>query len=287
MDYVEIRIADLVLWLDARGSDINFNIPKCHHKFLINRPSEDGLYLRVIEGNVQKSDTWNPLYFSSETWELWKDRFEKLIFVVPEITPPERRVIVDSEFTNGEVICKFLVESNKNLVPYPLQNIEIKLFINWLANFGDIILHAVGIVIDGRGYCFAGASSSGKSTLAGALTKIPGLEIMGEDNIVLRHKDNHFWIYGTPWHLNSKMCSNSKAPLEKIFFLDRSIDPGMKRCDPLQGITRILKTAFIPYYRPETLPDILDRLNLLSSRVPFGLAHYQIGSDPGVFFDKV
>ena len=132
-----------------------------------------------------------------------------------------------------------------------------------------------------------GPSGSGKSTLAGALMEIPGLEILGEDNIVLRYKDDQFFIYGTPWHLNPKMCSNRKAPLEKIFFLDRSIDPGMKKCDPMQGITRILKTAFIPYYRPETLPDILDRLNLLSSRVPFVLAHYQIGSDPGVFFDKV
>ena len=191
-----------------------------------------------------------------------------------------RRCIVDSNFKTGEVVGDFSGKSNQETVEYPLQHIEIKLFINWLAGFGDLILHAVGIRVKGRGFCFAGSSGSGKSTLAAALVDIPGVEILGEDNIILRCKNNQFWIYGTPWHLDPGMCSNNKALLEKIFFLDRSIEPGVFKCDPLEGITRIMQTAFIPYYRPQTLPGILDRLSLLSNEVPFGLFHYQLGSDP-------
>ena len=283
---VGFSIAELAIWMDARGSDINFAVPKSHKKFEIKRPPKGGLYLLVRDGTLQKNDTWNPLYVSSETWELWQNPLRQFVFILPDIAPPKRHIIVDPEFNTGEVIGQFLEESNTDPVPYPLQNIEIKLFINWLAGFGELILHAVGVMINGRGYCFAGSSGSGKSTFASALVDIPGIEILGEDNIVLRYKDNQFWIYGTPWHLNPNMCSASFAPLAKFYFLDRAIDPGVANCDPLQGITRILQTAFITYYRPETLPGILDRLNLLSNKVPFGLAHYQLGSDPGTFFQE-
>ena len=286
MESIGFKVADLVIWVDALGSGINFSLPECHKKFLINRPPSGGLFLRIRNSAPEKKDDYHPLHTSSKTWELWQDRFGQFVFILPDIAPPKRHIIVNPEFTTGEVIGQFHGNSNTDLVPYPLQNIEIKLFINWLAGFGDIILHAVGVRVDGRGYCFAGASGSGKSTLASALSETPGVEILGEDNIVLRYKDNQFWIYGTPWHLNPNMCSASFAPLAKFYFLDRTIDPGVANCDPLQGITRILQTAFIPYYRPETLPGILDRLNLLSNKVPFGLAHYQLGSDPGTFFQE-
>ena len=287
MDYSGICVAELAISIDGRESGINFTLPVCHNKFSIKRPPSGGLYLLVRDDKIEIKEDWKPIHVSSETWELWQEPSGRFVFTLPDFAPPKRQVFIDPGYKTGEAVGEYFGDFGNDLFPYPLQNIEIKLYINWLAGFGDFVLHAVGVRVNGRGYCFAGSSGSGKSTLAGALTKIPGLEILGEDNIVLRYKDDQFFIYGTPWHLNPKMCSNSKAPLEKIFFLDRSIDPGMKKCDPMQGITRILKTAFIPYYRPETLPDILDRLNLLSSRVLFGLAHYQIGSDPGVFFNKL
>lgn len=285
-DLLGLSIAELAIWLDAQSSAINFSLPECHKQFVSKRPPTGGLYLRIRNATPTKKGDYQPLLTTTETWQLWQDRFGKFVFILPDIAPPKRHIIVDSEFNTGEVIGQFLRRSNTDPVPYPLQNIEIKLFINWLAGFGDLILHAVGVRVNGRGYCFAGSSGSGKSTLALALLDIPGVEILGEDNIVLRFVDNQFWIYGTPWHLNPKMCSPSFAPLDKIFFLDRSMDPGVKRCDPLQGITRIMQTAFIPYYRPETLPGLLDRLNLLSNRVPFGLAHYQLGSDSGIFLQE-
>ena len=280
-----ILVADLAILIDARDHGINFKLPVCHKLFVSNRPPSGGLYLRIYDGIPQKKDTWQALYHTPEIWELWQDESGKFIFILPDNAPPKRHIVVDPGFRTGEVVGEFSGKSDIDCIEYPLQNIEIKLFINWLAGFGDIILHAVGVRVDGRGYCFAGKSGAGKSTLAEALVEIPGVEILGEDNIVLRYKDNQFFIYGTPWHLNFRMCSNNKAPLEKLFFLDRSNDPEVVKCDPLQGITRLMQTAFVPYYRPETLPYILERLNLLSSRVPFGLAHYQLGSDPGAFFN--
>ena len=279
MNFQGIAVADLEICLDARESGLTFTLPECHQDFILKRAPSGGLNLRVRDDICQKRDSWEPVHNASITWQLWRDGSGAFIFVLPEIAPPKRHVRVNPDFNAGEVIGEFSQASN----PYPLQNIEIKVFINWLAGFGDLVLHAVGLSLEGRGYCFMGPSGSGKSTLAGALKSIPGVKILGEDNIVLRYIDDRFLIYGTPWHLDRGMCSPAWAPLEKIFFLDRSIPPGESKSDPLQGITSILQTAFIPYYRPETLPKILDRLVTLSTRVPFARAHYELGSDPAVF----
>jgi hypothetical protein len=280
-----LNIAELAIWLDVQKSAINFPLPECHRQFASERPQTSGLYLAILNGTPGIKEDYLPIHTSSETWQLWQDSSGRYVFVLPDIAPPKRHIIVDPDFKTGVVIGEFFGFSDLDSIPYPLSNIEIKIFINWLAGFGDIVLHAVGIRMNEKGYCFLGTSGSGKSTLAAALTQIPGVEILGEDNIVLRYQNNQFYIYGTPWHLNSMMCSPNKVRLEKILFLDRTIEPGIEPCDPVQGITRILQTAFIPYYRHETLPGILQKLSLLSTEVPFELAHYQLGSDPGSLFE--
>lgn len=284
MNSFSFSIANLNVNLDAQGSNINFAVSESHKKFSNYRPPRGGLSLCIKNREPAKEENWKPVYVSSEIWELWQDPSQNFIFVQSEIAPPKRHIIVDKNFTNGEVTGQFSENNYKKIAPYPLQNIEIKMFINWLAGYCDLVLHALGLRLDGRGYCFAGPSGIGKSTLAEMLNNIPGIELLAEDNVVLRYVDGQFWIYGTPWHLDAKMCSSGSAPLDGILFLDRSIAPGVIDCKPLQGVTRILQTAFMPYYRKETLSGILDRLNLLSKTTPFYLAHYQLGSDPLAFF---
>ena len=161
-----------------------------------------------------------------------------------------------------------------------MKNIENRIFSAWLGSLGDIILHASGVIFDGKGYCFAGDPGAGKSTLAAALASDPGITVLGEDQVVLRYLKDRFWIFGAPWHLNPEMCSPEGIPLSKMFFLDRSLEPGAHLISPLDGITRILQTAFTPFYQPKWIPGILARLELLSQQVPFYNLSYQLGSDP-------
>ena len=75
------------------------------------------------------------------------------------------------------------------------------------------------------------------------------------------------------------MCAPVAVPLEKFFFLDQSLK---LICAPLSafiGVQRLLQTAFIPYYRTDRMPLILDRLALLAEHIPFYSLAYQLGSD--------
>jgi predicted ATPase len=131
----------------------------------------------------------------------------------------------------------------------------------------------------GAGYCFDGAGGAGKSTLASALSASSEVTILGEDQVVLRYLDGQFSICGTPWHLNPAMCSPRAVPLEKLFFLERAGVDAVAPCSPLDGVTRLLQTALIPYYRPDVMPAILDRLAILAERVQFYTLSYRLGTD--------
>ena len=97
--------------------------------------------------------------------------------------------------------------------------------------------------------------------------------------MVLRYLEGGFRIYGTPWHLDPAMCSPRGAPLEKVFFLQRTGEHGIAPCSPLDGVARLLQTAFMPYYNRAGMATILDRLALLAERVPFHMLNYRLGSD--------
>jgi hypothetical protein len=61
--------------------------------------------------------------------------------------------------------------------------------------------------------------------------------------------------------------------------MDRTAEHGVVPCDPLEGVARLLQTAFVPYYRPAAVSGILDRQALLSEQVPFYSLSYPLGAD--------
>ena len=288
MEVIGLKVAHLSWWLDARGSGIHMTLPPCHRKFLvagdaagetIGGRADGELVLRVREGRLASTEGWRPLVHPSETWELWRDERGRLVFVAPQVSPPPRHVVVDAGFCGGEVIGEFGANRSAEQATYPLATLGIKFFLNWLAGYGDVILHAAGVAIEGRGYCFAGFSGAGKSTLTAALAETSGCAVLGDDNLVLRYAEGRFWIYGTPWHQDPARCSPHGAPLDKLFLLERTARYGVAPCKPLDGVSRLLQTAFIPYYRAEAVPAILDRLALLAGQVPFYTLCYPLGAD--------
>ena len=295
LDLMRLRVAQLELWLDAEDTGLRLTPPPAHAKFVRARTSDVSqssrgscdLMLRVRNRPAPERDAGEAPLCVSEIWELWRDEADRYVFVAPRLSPP-RQVVVDPDFTGGEVFGMF--SSGDEAALYPLESLDIRLYVNWLAQYGDIILHASGVAVDGRGYAFAGSSGAGKSTLAASLlsaaaslaervTANTGTVILGEDQVVLRLLEDRFWIYGTPWHEDPTMCAPLGVPLEKLFLLDRTGANKVEACSPLDGVARLLQTALIPYYRPKAVAAILDHLALLARQVPFYTLSYELGAD--------
>jgi hypothetical protein len=234
------------------------------------------LVLQVRNAPLPEVKMWGTRVCQTETWELWQDEAGRYVFLALE-APPLHGAIVDADFAAGEVFGDFLSNDGQGI--YPLQSLDIRLFANWLANYGDVMLHASGVAVDGQGYCFVGASGAGKSTLAAVLTSTSRATVLGEDQVILRYQHGRFYIYGTPWHTDPAKCAPLGVPLSKLFLLDRTASPGVRPCAPLAGVARLLQTAFIPYYRPAAVSAIVDRLAFLVERVPFHILSYELGAD--------
>jgi len=265
--------------------DYPLQFPLSHAEFRINQNTEaaqapvfsDVISLRMQNQALTRNCAWKTLICRNEIWELWLDEQERFIFTNP-YQALLRQVVIDQGFTKGLLLGNFsdpLVENNLFLP----QDLEIVFFVNWLAGFGDVILHAAGFARDGKGVVFTGPSGVGKSTLAAGLKHNPSLTILGEDQVLLRFLDGQFWIFGTPWHENPSMCSPSGVPLDQVFFLERNGREAVQAISPSAGVTRLLQTAFIPYYRRDVVEKILERLVLLSESIPFQTLSYRLGTD--------
>lgn len=281
-----IIIAGLDVAIRFSETDIELTLPESHNKFLqpedgIQAVSQFGINHRslIIDfvNEAPAEDSAVDYAYRSDTWEFGRASDGNLIFNYPS-EEPRSTLVINPDFSRGKLTGEFS-KINEGKV-YPLQWLEIQMCSAWLATMGDVILHASGVAREGKGYCFIGESGAGKSTIAAALAGDPAVTVLGEDQVILRWLDGRFWIFGTPWHINPAMCSPLGVPLEKLYFLDRSMPDGVTQMEPDLGVTRILQIAFVPYYFTEHLPTILDRLSLLAKQIPFNSLSYRLGSDP-------
>jgi hypothetical protein len=243
------------------------------------------LCLSLINQNNSNHHIQGERICKTEVNEIKKDQTGSFIFTA--LHNPFHKVVIESNFQSGTIYRS--KPENDQIQSYPLKYLDSLIFVNWLAPYQDILLHASGAIINKMGYAFLGPSGAGKSTLAEAIHQtIPSI-VMGEDQLVLSSIAGQFWVFGTPWHENPAMCSPAGAPLKKLFFLDRdsSKPPSCTPISSADGVQRILQTAFIPYYRQDLLPGILDRLAYLAEQVPFYRLNYHLGSDPEQFLNSV
>lgn len=233
--------------------------------------------LELFEENIELDIDHQDLLLSNETWDLLKEPNDILVFRFKHYQVPVLAISVDSEFRQGKIHWTEIGLESDGISIKDI--IDLRLYLNWLASFGDIVLHASGFVHKGKGYCFLGESGRGKSTLVRDLAGEPGLTVLGEDQVILRCLDGQFRIFGTPWHSEPEFCSPMDAPLEKMFFLDRAKEKTTWEMTPMEVTTRIIQTAFVPWYRNECLPLILERIAFVpESTRCLGLS-YKLGSD--------
>jgi len=284
-----LRVAGLEFWLDARGSAVRLAPPPGHAQFLARETSEVAgqfaagpasevfgrLVLRVRSAPLLAGPGGERLLYRTVNRELWLDVAGRYVLTAPRQSPP-RRAVIEPDFSSGEVFGEFAGNGTSH---YPLLGLDNVILCNWLASYGDVILHASGVALGGKGYAFVGPAGVGKSTLAAHLAQRHGALVLGEDQVALRYLGGRFWIYGTPWHLNPAMCSPRGIPLESLFFLERTGSARVAPCASVDGVARLLQTAFVPYYNRAGVARILDRAALLVEQVPLGTLSYCLGDD--------
>ena len=94
-----------------------------------------------------------------------------------------------------------------------------------MPNYDAFLMHGSAIAVDGKGYAFAAASGTGKSTHARLWRELLGEKavMINDDKPLLRvHPDGSTVVYGTPWDGKHRLSQNIAVPLKAICFLRRA-----------------------------------------------------------------
>ena len=156
---------------------------------------------------------------------------------------------------------------------YPLDEI---LMVHLLSFDRGVLLHACGIEYNDGGIVFVGVSGSGKSTIANLYKKIKEVNILSDDRIIVRRQNTSFYIYGTPWHGDSGVCSQRKTPLKAIFFLKHSPQNFCRRLSSVDAVSRLFVCSFPTFWDKRGLEYTLSVCSHLAEDTPC----YELGFVP-------
>jgi len=274
-----IKVAGLCFELECAHQGTRFFLPECHEKFVDlegGSNCQTQIFVSVHPGQEGFDETEAAFICRTDIWDLQFSDQGDWVFSTKRNNHP-KKLILRGDYSHADVLGCISIQDD--VCAYPLENLDMLVMVNWLAEQADLALHASGVILDDRTYAFLGKSGAGKSTLAAALQKDHNAQVLGEDQVILRYEQNKFWLYGTPWHENPAMCSPRGAALSGLFFLDRNSKRGLHEISAVDGVSRIMQTAFVPYYRRELIPPILERLSCLAAEIPFFSLNYPLGQD--------
>jgi hypothetical protein len=143
----------------------------------------------------------------------------------------------------------------------------------WLAiEHRGLLLHASGIVRDGRGYVFFGHSGAGKSTVA---ELSPGAAILSDDLVWLRLQGGRIWLHGVPFRGELQAPhANAAAPVAGLYALEQAAQHRLRSLPPLLGAARLLACAPFVTEGVESAAHAMDICAALAQAQPIAVLEF-------------
>jgi hypothetical protein len=194
---------------------------------------------------------WRLYHTAHGLWHLQVNASAYPVFV-------ERMAVFESHFRQGTVYVE-LAHRELAVYPFPLSApLDRVLFVNIVTHGLGVMLHACGVVLDGKGYLFAGPSNAGKTTLARLWAEFGDATVLGDECLILRRKGDRFWVYGTPWVGEAGLFSPEGVPVEGIFHIRHAAGNTLARTPIKQAVEQLLGQTILTPYDPFAVEYGLD-----------------------------
>ncbi len=131
-----------------------------------------------------------------------------------------------------------------------------------------------------RGYAFAAASGTGKSTHVGLWRQAFGdrVRIINGDKPILCRRDGRWYAYGTPWCGKEGWNINTSVPLDGICLLKRGESNTIRPVGASESVTALFSQIILPE-DPAAVAATLGLLDSLVREVPFYELHCTISEE--------
>ncbi len=211
--------------------------------------------IEVVAAEGLAADPGNPSFDSDRAWKLQflPEGYRLSLHRLGEDAPCAVALSDDGTQRVTIQVDRHLLSGSEdsgelwNPVRYPLDQL---LLMNHLAPRGGAIVHAAGVVMQGRAIVLPGRSGAGKSTVA-RLFVDAGLEdgMLSDDRIILRPDEGtQVRAWGTPWPGDAGIARNASAPLGAILFLTQATETRVTRLSPGAAMRRLMPVVSVPWY---------------------------------------
>lgn len=264
------RIADITVALYSDDPTLQFQADDATTSFLIE-DAEPDVCLHATWGDLRHEQGGNLLFDSGGLWQLVAaDDAYHFRFTSPALGAlPYKVACLSRDFTRGQVTLHRPYFPDGHCISpleYPLDEL---LLIHALTQGKGVEVHACGVVdIHGQGHLFLGQSGAGKTTLAELWLQQPGVTILSDDRIILRHMDNRFWMYGTPWHGEGRLAWPARAPLTQLYMIRHGGTNALVPQRSTESLGALFACSFPPFYNFGALDFTLGFLEEVTNAVP-------------------
>lgn len=265
---LKLRIADIVILIVPEPAFPGFRLDDAYRPFITE--GEPDVILRFHYGELTKDDNFGEKIFDSgSTWSFHR-RDEKYLLRICYSggnSTADKIAILEPYFRSGEVYVSNRLP-NRPIASDPfLYPFAELLMINLLSLGRGTLFHACGVSEGDKGILFVGASGAGKSTLANLYMDKKDIGVLSDDRIIIRKLDGRFWIYGTPWHGDMRVCSPEKAPLERIFFLNHARENKVARIREIDIASKLLVCSFPTFWSKQGMEFTLNFCDELTKEI--------------------
>jgi len=233
--------------------------------------SDEIVGVELVRGDPAPPPYVKQIFDTGSAWAAYDlpDGDQSIVMALPaERNRPLLACRFDRGVTRVQVTCSPELSADGefyNPLRYPLDQL---LMMQRLAAEGGAIIHCALIEISGRAIICPGVSGAGKTTLCRQLKDEPDFRILSDDRAVIRHHEDGYWAYGTPWPGEGGFAVNRGRPLAGIGFIQHRETPATERLSTSAAIHRAVRVASLPLFDRDAGPRVFDGLADLCSKVP-------------------
>lgn len=256
-------IAELVIEIDCHlcDEDIFLDQPLRHFS-LAHAPSP---HIRILPDSRQPLPlpTDHRQLFTATPGGLWtifrdtgKPEYLITLHDVNNYAQPYTTVETDDTFHHFHIYLQPMEKRLYTPLEYPLDELIVSGHIN-INNIG-ILLHSAAIIYKNEGILFSGVSGSGKSTLSQIWQEESRVEVVTDERVILKEKEQRIWAFGTPWHGTAVLHRNMGAPLRHIYFIRHGRRNHAARLSFKDSVNRLMVRCFPTFWHRKGMEFALD-----------------------------
>ena len=262
---LSVTIAGITITVTGSIPFARFNDFPFYRDFITGAPRSGGVDCRLDLTVGPMPDLCpGPDPFTADNWQLSALGDKKML----RIGPPPRRgrpdniVVFDDDYSSGAMHQTMVFELFRRFI-------DQFLMINLLSQRSGFLLHASGVIWDGKAIAFVGRSGVGKSTLLDLFKdEVSREHLLNDDRLAVRKCDGGWRLYGTPWYGESRVSSSGSAPLQALFFIDHAKHNYVKPLPNAEVCRRLLPTGLMPVWDPPATARVLETFQDLVGTVP-------------------